>query len=298
MEPQDNNFNYKIILAALAAVIIGILIAFYYSNAQSNNEISILEIEKGELVESITFLQAKVDELKALDEANNVTMAQQNDNIQQLRDSIGQLNFDITKQKEYRRKLWVLEGMYDSIKTKNSELLFNNEALSNNLTSIKKEMDNLKAVTRAYAKKQEDLIKKNRELQEKYATKIYLNIEKPEGNGIRVRSGSNINTDKASVVARLKGSVTIKGIPDNAGVPKVIFFQFLDPDKRVIAHNANIININGNDYSRMVEFIASASDIRKESYITVPVGSLKSGIYTFNVFEDEKLLSTVEFGLK
>ena len=32
--------------------------------------------------------------------------------------------------------------------------------------------------------------------------------------------------------------------------------------------------------------------------ITVPSGSLQPGTYTFNVFEDEKLLSTSEFQLK
>ena len=42
MDNQDTKFNYKILLAALVAVIIGILIAFYYSYAQSQTEIQYL----------------------------------------------------------------------------------------------------------------------------------------------------------------------------------------------------------------------------------------------------------------
>ena len=46
MNYQDTKFNYKILLAALIAVVIGILIAVYYSHAQSQNKISFLQDEK------------------------------------------------------------------------------------------------------------------------------------------------------------------------------------------------------------------------------------------------------------
>ena len=60
MNPQDNNFNYKIIFAALVAVIVGILIAFYYSYAQSKNQMSFLEQEKSLLVKDLTLMKAEV----------------------------------------------------------------------------------------------------------------------------------------------------------------------------------------------------------------------------------------------
>jgi len=298
MESQDNNFNYKIILAALAAVIIGILIAFYYSNVQSNNEISNLELEKSELVEGITFLETEVNNLRGKDESNILTIAQLQESLQQSQDSIGQLNFDINKQKEYRRKLRQLESDYDSIRYANRDLLANNKYLNSKLKTLKKEVNTLKAINRAYAKKQEDLIREKRELQIKYATKTYLDLDKLTGVGAKVKSGKDINSDKASGISKLKGYVTIKGMPKEAGTPKIIYFQFLDPDKRVIGNNANIINLNGNEYSKRLELIASTNDIRKEGFIKVPAGSLKSGVYTLNVFEDEKLLSTTEFTLK
>ena len=61
MNGQDNKFNYKIILAAFVAVIIALLIAFYYSYAQSNAQISFLEDEKAILIKDLTIMKADVD---------------------------------------------------------------------------------------------------------------------------------------------------------------------------------------------------------------------------------------------
>jgi type II secretory pathway component PulJ len=72
MDSQDNKFNYKIILAALVAVIIGILIAFYYSYAQSKTQINFLEQEKDILVKDLTIMKADVDRLSALSEIKGV----------------------------------------------------------------------------------------------------------------------------------------------------------------------------------------------------------------------------------
>ena len=79
---------------------------------------------------------------------------------------------------------------------------------------------------------------------------------------------------------------------------KVVYFQFLDPDKKVVEDNANTISVNGNIYSKRVELIFMGQEVSVCDIITVPSGSLQPGTYTFNVFEDEKLLSTSEFQLK
>ena len=66
----------------------------------------------------------------------------------------------------------------------------------------------------------------------------------------------------------------------------------------VIEDNANIVSVNGNIYSKRVELIYVGEELNVCDFITVPEGSLREGIYTLNVFEDEKLLSTTEFQLK
>ncbi len=78
----------------------------------------------------------------------------------------------------------------------------------------------------------------------------------------------------------------------------MLYLQFLGPDMGVIEDNANIVSVNGNIYSKRVELIYVGQELNICDFITVPEGSLEPGIYTLNVFEDEKLLSTTEFQLK
>jgi hypothetical protein len=66
----------------------------------------------------------------------------------------------------------------------------------------------------------------------------------------------------------------------------------------IIEDNANVISVNGNIYSKRVTMIFKGEEMSVCDFITVPEGSLLSGTYTLNVFEDEKLLTTAEFQLK
>jgi hypothetical protein len=125
MDIQDNKFNYKILLAALVAVIIGILIAFYYSYAQSRTQISYLEEEKGLLVKDLTLLKTEVDRLSALNEVNDIELQDSRYKVQQLLDSVGRLNFTVDKLRGYRKELRVLEVRHDSLKLKNNFLQYN-----------------------------------------------------------------------------------------------------------------------------------------------------------------------------
>ena len=84
MDIQDTKFNPKILLAALVAVIIGILIAFYYSYAQSQSEIQYLEDEKGLLVRDLTLMKTEVDRLSALNEVNEIELQDSKFRVQQL----------------------------------------------------------------------------------------------------------------------------------------------------------------------------------------------------------------------
>ena len=114
MEGQDNKFNYKVILAALVAVIIGILIAFYYSYAQSKTQINFLEQEKELLIKDLTLMKADVDRLTALNEVNEIEIQDARYEVQKLLDSVGRLTFTIEKLREFKTELRRLEVMNDS----------------------------------------------------------------------------------------------------------------------------------------------------------------------------------------
>ena len=67
---------------------------------------------------------------------------------------------------------------------------------------------------------------------------------------------------------------------------------------KVIEDNASTISVGGNTYSKKVEIVYTGKEISICDAITVPENSLVEGIYTLNVYEDERLLASTEFQLK
>jgi predicted RNase H-like nuclease (RuvC/YqgF family) len=298
MSTQDTKFNYKILLAALLAVVIGILIAFYYSHARSKNKIDFLNDEKAILVKDLSFMKAEVDRLLVANEINDIEMQASKYKLQQLEDSIGTLNYDIAKLREYKKELRLMELRFDSLKLKNNSLRYNNSVLAQKYDETRTKMERLENKAVSLEEKEADLRRLNKRISEELRIKSYLRLEDPEGSAFRMRTSGGIQTNKASIVSRLKGCVTIQEDLNIIKEDKVLYLQFLDPNKAIIADNATTINVNGNTYSKKAVFVFRGEKIGVCESITIPEGSLPSGTYTLNVFENEKLLASSEFVLK
>jgi len=298
MDGQDKKFNYKIVLTSLVVVIIGILIAFYYSYAQSRSQISFLEQEKQLLVKDLTLMKTDVDRLSALNEVNDIELESSKYRVQQLLDSVGRLNFTIEKLREFKTELRRLEAKNDSLQLKNNFLKYNNMLLADKTAETQKQLEELRSKRSALAEAEALQRKQVKELNKELKIKTYLKLRNTEGSGFRLRSGRPIKTNKASIIEKLRGCVTVVADPAAANTKKVVYFQFLSPNMRVIEDNANTISVNGNVYSKRVEFHFTGEDTQVCDNITLPQGSLEEGNYRLNVFEDQKLLSTTEFELK
>lgn len=299
MDSQDTKFNYNIILAALVAVIIAILIAFYYSYAQSNREIDFLEQEKAILVKDLTLMKADVDRLATLNEVNEIELQDSKFKVQQLLDSVGKLNFTVERLREFKTELRRLEAKNDSLRLKNNFLRYNNMLLTDKYEDTREQLEELRANSSTLAAAEALQRKKLLELNERLSKKNYLVLKNPEADAFRLyRSGRPAISNKASTIEKLRGCVTINADLGEANKEKVVYFQFLDPNKQVIEDNANTVTVNGNVYSKRVEFLFNGDDFKICDFITIPEGSLIEGSYTLNIFEDERLLATSEFQLK
>ena len=296
MDPQDNNLKYKVIIAALAAVILGILIAFYYSNAQSISNITYLESQKKILTDKLSTMQANIESLSSENEVSNIDLEVANSNVSMLLDSIGQLNFDIEKYAENKKALYKWQLKYDSLNIKYNSLKYSNVVLSESVQKAKKRAEQYKSQALALSEKEdlEDANNKKKDL----TSKTYLKLNRTEALAFRIRSGRDINTNKANLISKIRACTVITGNPNDINLKKRLYLQFLNPNKSVIANNANIINVNGNEYSKAIDIIYTGVNEEICDNIKVPSGSLKAGIYTLNVFEDQKLLSSIEFELK
>jgi hypothetical protein len=298
MNLQDNRFNFKIILAALVAVIIGVLIAFYYSYAQSQTEINYLEQERNLLVKDLTLMRAEVDRLSALNEVNEIELQDSRQRVDQLLDSVGRLTYDINRLREFRKELRKMEARYDSLKMKNNYLQYNNMVLADKYEETRGMLEDLRNRSQSLADAEALLREKNQELSMELRRKNYLKLNNPDGSAFRMRNERPIRTNKASTIEKLRGCVTVVGNPNVSSEEKILYLQFLGPDMNVIEDEARIVSVNGNIYSKRVELIFLGEQLEVCDFISVPEGSLRPGTYTLNVFEDERLLATTEFLLK
>lgn len=298
MDSQDTTFNYKITVAALVAVILGILIAFYYSYAQSQNRLLSLEQEKKLLVQDLTLARAEMDQLSSLNEFNEIELRDSKFQIQNLLDSVGQLNFDLGKLRQTSKKLKRLEVRFDSLLFKNKLLKNNSNLLTSRYETVLQELEDLKGTASSLQESESLLREDNTKLTEELKIKSYLSLEDSEGSGFRFKASKPIRTNKASIVERLRGCVTVAGNPNEEGDIKVVYLQFLDPNMKIIEDNFTTISVSGNTYSKKVEFVYTGEELSICEAINVPIDSLEEGIYTLNVFEDERLLSSTEFQLK
>ncbi|MEO0901587.1 MAG: hypothetical protein AAFY00_06035 [Bacteroidota bacterium] len=277
---------------------VGILIAFYYSYAQSKNQMIFLEQEKSLLVKDLTLMKAEVDRLSGLNEVNEIELQTSRFRVEQLLDSVGRLNFSLTKLKETRSSLRMLEVSFDSLKLKNNFLRYNNRLLADRFEETQKQLRDARGRATNIEKRESLLRETNRELSRELKIKSYLKLQNAEGSGFRLRAGRPIKTNKASTIEKLRGCVTILSDPSERGNVRVVYFQFLTPEMKVIEDNANTISVGGNTYSKKVEIVYTGKEISICDAITVPSESLPEGIYTLNVFEDERLLASTEFQLK
>jgi predicted RNase H-like nuclease (RuvC/YqgF family) len=259
---------------------------------------SFLEQEKSLLVKDLTLMKAEVDRLSGLNEVNDIELQTSRFRVQQLLDSVGRLNFSITKLKETRKELRKLEVRFDSLKLKNNFLRYNNSLLASKYEETRKQLEDLRGKANSMEQTESLLRETNRELTRELRIKSYLKLQDAEGSGFRLRAGRPIKTNKASTIEKLRGCVTILSNAGERGDVKVLYLQFLDPNMAVVEDNANTISVSGNIYSKKVEIVYTGKEISICDAITVPEGSLTEGIYTLNVFEDERLLASTEFQLK
>ena len=295
MDDQDKKINSNLILAVMAAIILGILIAFYYSYAQSKSEISFLEDQKAILTKDLTLMKANIDQLEARDEVSEIELQKSKETVDRLLDSVGRLTFTIQKLREYKTELRRLDARNDSLEIKNNFLKYTNMQLTERNENTQTELDQLRNSLGDAEAEQRRVVK---EVMAEAKTKVYLQIDNTTASAWRIKGGKGIQTNKASVVEKLEGYAVVAADPSLAGNKRILYFQFLGNNMQIIEDNATTINVNGNVYSKRHEFTFDGTQTDVRDVITMPEGSLNKGTYTLNVFEDEKLLDTTEFILK
>lgn len=292
---ENKKSNTKLIIIALAVLLLAALAYTFYSSSEHKKLTDAIEVEKLEIEQNLDSMIVKYENAIAENTSMSGELAIERDRIIALRDSVKNLSAanysmlrrykgEISKLEESNRKLFLL----------NETLTNQNQLLTSNLDSA-----NVK-ITRQIAKN-DTLTTQNLTLAQKVALGAELKIStakamamKERNNGKLVETSRANNTDALRInLTIVKNEIAEKGdhqvhiqIVDSNGVTVAPKGEFMYRDNTKVSYS---------DLS-MVNYLNEAIDLI--SLIEVNRDIMKTGLYTVNIYIDNKFVGATKIALK
>ena len=138
----------------------------------------------------------------------------------------------------------------------------------------------------------------NREMMSQEGVTDSFTIYNVKGSGLFSYEERFYETNEVSIIEKLQGCFTISNKTANKKKSKIIYLQFLDPDMQVIKDDVFKHKEDMTRYSTKIETFFFDLEGSLCGDIAISRGSLAPGIYTLNIFDNQRLVSSVEFPLK
>ncbi len=292
---ENKKSNNKLIIIALAVLLLAALAYTFYTSSEHKKLTDAIEVEKLEIEQNLDSMIVKYENAIAEKTSMSGELATERDRIIALRDSVKNLSAanysmlrrykgEISKLEESNRKLFLL----------NETLTNQNQLLTSNLDSA-----NVK-ITRQIAKN-DTLTTQNLTLAQKVAIGSELKVSTAKAMAMKERNnGKLVETSRASNTDALRINLTIvkneiaeKGdhqvhiqIVDSKGVTVAPKGEFMQNDNTKVSYS---------DLS-MVNYLNEAIDLI--SLVEVNRDIMKTGLYTVNIYIDNKFVGATKIALK
>ncbi|HEY9170503.1 MAG TPA: hypothetical protein VIN72_13495 [Lutibacter sp.] len=294
MMEENKKSNTKLIIIALAVLLLAALAYTFYTSSEHKKLTDAIEVEKLEIEQNLDSMIVKYENAIAEKTSMSGELAIERDRIIALRDSVKNLSAanysmlrrykgEISKLEESNRKLFLL----------NETLTNQNQLLTSNLDSA-----NVK-ITRQIAKN-DTLTTQNLTLAQKVAIGAELKIStakamamKERNNGKLVETSRANNTDALRInLTIVKNEIAEKGdhqvhiqIVDSKGVTVAPKGEFMHKDNKVSYSDLSMVN-----------YLNEAIDLI--SLVEVNRDIMKTGLYTVNIYIDNKFVGATKIALK
>lgn len=295
MMEENKKSNNKVIVIALAILLLGALAYTFYNNSEHKKLTNAIEEEKLEIEGNLDNMIVKYEEAIGQNTSMSNELSLERDRIISLRDSIKGLkatNYSLIRR--YRKQIAKLEQTNQRLFAMNDSLTGANELLTMNLDSA-----NVK-ITSQLAK-YDTLSMQNVELSEKVAIGSILKVNKAKilamrtrNNGKLVETSRSRNTDAFRVNFTVdKNDIAEKG-------EREVYIQLLDAKGNTLASKGEIalahgIPVNYSDVT-IINYLNEAVDVI--SLIEVDRASIVKGDYTVNIYIENKFIGASKITLK
>ncbi|WP_456420464.1 hypothetical protein [Lutibacter sp.] len=294
MMEENKKSNTKIIAIALAVLLLVALAYTFYNNKEHKKLTDAIEEEKLEIEGNLDNMIVKYEEAIGQNTSMSNELSLERDRIIALRDSIKGLkatNYSLIRR--YRKQIAKLEET-------NRRLFFMTDSLTgvNELLTIDLDSANVK-ISKQLAKN-DTLSLKNLQLSEKVAIGSVLRVSSAKILAMRERNnGKLVETSRARNTDAFRINFTIAKNDIAEKGERQVYIQIVDAKGITVAGKGelvfNDVQISYSDQT-IVNYLNDAVDII--SLIEVDRGTIKRGVYTVNIYIENKFVGATEITLK
>ena len=290
-EQENNNSSLKIIIAVLAALLVGSLVYIY----KLSTNVDTVKVELAQTVSEKDGVMKDLEELKATYDA---AIAENNSKSEELaieRDKVVKLMNDLNNSKGDVSKY---KAQYLKLENTLKDLMAENEGLKIQNTVVKAQRDSTAVVLGESKKMNEDLIGQNEELVKTVSLGSKLTVLNMKSSAYKVKgSGKQIATEKAGSADMLKISFTIAENKIPKSGDKSYYVQVIDSKNNILGDK---LTEKFGDKMLTYSFISNVKYDNKTVEVSeeLPGKNFEKGTYYVNIFDKSELVSKTSFTLK
>lgn len=292
---KDKKSNSGIIVIILAVLLIGAVGYTFYNNSEHKKLTDAIEEEKTEIGQNLDSMIVKYEDAIAENTALSNELSFERDRIVALRDSIKDLkvvNYSLIR--KFRKQIDELEATNIRLFAMNDSLTSLNKVLNADLDTAKENITKQIAIN-------DTLSSENVALSEKVAIGSILKVNKAKVITMRSRSnGKLVETSRARNTDAFRINFTIDKNEISEQGERNVFVQIVDVKGNVIAGKGEfeLADASRLSYSDRTSVSYMNDEVDIISLVEVNREDMAKGLYTVNIFIEDKFAGTTQTTLK
>lgn len=292
---ENKNSNTKLIIIALAVLLLGALAYTFYNNTEHKKLTDQIEVEKLEIEQNLDSMIVRYEDAIAQKTSMSAELTVERDRIIALRDSIKDMKvINYSMLRRYKGEISKLEESNKKLFMLNESLISSNQLLTTNL-------DSAKVVITKQIAKNDTLTVQNLTLAQKVKIGSELKIGSAKVLAMKERSsGKLVETTRANNTDALRINLTIIKNDIAEKGDRQVYIQIVDAQGKTMSPKGEFTLSNNTQVSysdlSMVNYMNEAIDLI--SLIEVNRDLMKAGTYTVNIYIENKFAGATKFVLK
>lgn len=292
---ENKKSNTNLIIITLAVLLLGALAYTFYTSSEHKKLTDEIEVEKLEIEQNLDSMIVRYEDAIGQNTSMSGELTIERDRIIALRDSIKDLK--VVNYSMLRR----YKGEISKLEESNKKLFLLNESLTSSNQLLTTNLDSAKVVITRQIAKNDTLTTQNLSLAQKVAIGSELKISTIKVLAMKERSnGKLVETPRANNTDALRINLTIVKNDIAEKGDRQVYIQIVDAQGKTVSQKGTVTlydntQVNYSDLS-MVNYMNEAIDLI--SLVEVKRDLMKAGVYTVNIYIENKFVGATKFVLK